>query len=565
MLNNTEMNDDVIILPCAQRGQMEVEDEPPLSLIYDKCFASLMRVARTAWKPLLWDAALALTSSTSARYFLNKPKNEGDITAETLQGGLVFLWKNSCQRHKVKNQHVLAALKRKAPPLEEALETLKSFLTIRKYPLDHCGEWFFPKIDERWELFQVKGKNLQQPYRHHGSWPYAIDSIIKYGLTASQHMELGHSLHAKAPGVYTSRSLKISAGYARPTNLFGDGALYQFLFLVNAYGKPKKTYEKEGFQEVWETNQVEIAALLVKINDFALEYGTEYIANFCSYFESHPNRLPEIVFSDPRSFTIRHVRPMDENEQEDFREMVEIIQTGVEKVQSLALAVPITSAFCEAYIDMKQSLYRQEDTWNSNFIQLLNVPHVLEPELTAINLNSASMNWRHIAHIMAEAETDSTWVDDVEEKTLNELGGVLQGLLAKALNEKYKGKYLRDCLDFCFFAKVLNFFATKRDNPLRCVACFVDDKVAYDELLIKKIEVRTHFGDPTQKWTKSRRRTWTNPRTGEQITYNQSSTTRRQRTTLTSRAAEQRASNFASASTELYRHAAEMENDTIYV
>ena len=90
MLNNTEMNDEVIFLPCAQQGQMEVEDETPLSLMYDKCFASLMRVARTAWKPLLWNAALALTSSTSARYFLNKPENEGDLTAETLQGGLFF-------------------------------------------------------------------------------------------------------------------------------------------------------------------------------------------------------------------------------------------------------------------------------------------------------------------------------------------------------------------------------------------------------------------------------------------------------------------------------------------
>ena len=103
MLNDTEMNDDVIFLPCAQQGQMEVEDETPLSLIYDKCFASLMRVARTAWKPLLWNAALALTSSKSARYFLNKPENEEDLTAETLQGGLVYLWKESCQRHEAKN------------------------------------------------------------------------------------------------------------------------------------------------------------------------------------------------------------------------------------------------------------------------------------------------------------------------------------------------------------------------------------------------------------------------------------------------------------------------------
>ena len=70
-------------------------------------------------------------------------------------------------------------------------------------------------------------------------------------------------------------------------------------------------------------------------------------------------------------------------------------------------------------------------------------------------------------------------------------------LLSKALNVKYKARYMRDCLDFCFFANVVNFFATKKNTPLRCVTFFVDSKVPYDELRIKKIEVRTHSGDPS--------------------------------------------------------------------
>ena len=101
---------------------------------------------------------------------------------------------------------------------------------------------------------------------------------------------------------------------------------------MKAYGDVKRTYAKEDFEEVWETDQVEIAAALVKNKDFVLDFGTEYIATFCLYFESHPNRLPESVFEDPSSVTIRHVRPMDVDEEEDFLEMVEMIHTGVEKV-----------------------------------------------------------------------------------------------------------------------------------------------------------------------------------------------------------------------------------------
>ena len=146
-------------------------------------------------------------------------------------------------------------------------------------------------------------KNIDEPFRHHGSWAYALDSILTNGLTSSENQELGHSLHKKAPGAYTSRSLEKSGGYGRPTNLFGHGGLYQFVFLVNAKGNPSQVYKKEGRQEVWNPNQLEIAALLVKINDFNLKFGTEYIPNFCSYFECHPNRLPEIIFEDPSTFT----------------------------------------------------------------------------------------------------------------------------------------------------------------------------------------------------------------------------------------------------------------------
>ena len=66
-VNDTEASDDVILRPCAHQGQAQVEDETLLNLIYDKRFASLMRVARTDLKPLLWNRAFDWTSSTSAR------------------------------------------------------------------------------------------------------------------------------------------------------------------------------------------------------------------------------------------------------------------------------------------------------------------------------------------------------------------------------------------------------------------------------------------------------------------------------------------------------------------
>ena len=151
--------------------------------------------------------------------------NEKDISAETIQGGLVFVWRNTCQKHEAKNQHVLKALRRKALSLEEALENVKSFFAIRKYSLDHCGECSLSGSRDCRKFFQLQGRNIEKPYRHHSSWPHTIDSIITNGLVASQHMKLGYSLHTKAPGVYTSRSLTTSGGYARPPNFFGDYAL----------------------------------------------------------------------------------------------------------------------------------------------------------------------------------------------------------------------------------------------------------------------------------------------------------------------------------------------------
>ena len=110
------------------------------------------------------------------------------------------------------------------------------------------GPWFF---DGRWQLSQVQGKNIEEPFRHHGSWAYAVDSILTNGFTSSQDEELGHSFHKKAPGTYTSRTLEKSGGYARATNLFGHGALYQFVFLVNARGHPSHKYQNEDDQKVW--------------------------------------------------------------------------------------------------------------------------------------------------------------------------------------------------------------------------------------------------------------------------------------------------------------------------
>ena len=142
------MSDNICFLHSEEEAEMKDDDEKPSTLfIYDACFAPLMRVARTDWKPLLWNAALALKSSKSAGYFLNKPENEEDLTASALQGGLVHLWKESCCMHKTKTKYILKALQRRAPSPEEALEDLRSFFNVRKYPLDYSGPWFF---DERW-------------------------------------------------------------------------------------------------------------------------------------------------------------------------------------------------------------------------------------------------------------------------------------------------------------------------------------------------------------------------------------------------------------------------------
>ena len=213
---------------------------------------------------------------------------------------------------------------------------------------------------------------------------------------------------------------------------------------------------------------------------------------------------------------------------------------------------------------MEQSLYHEDITWKSNFVYLLDLPHVLLPELTTVTLDSESFNWKHIARLMAKAHTYSTWVDN-EDKTLRQLGAVLQGLLSKALNEKYRGKLLRDCLDFCFFAKVINFFAKKRNSPLRCIATFEDDEVAYDELVIKKVVLRTHYGDPTKKYTKERDRFWKDPRTGSTFAYTQAATTSQQKRTSTSHAAHQQAGRFAKASRKVYHATAARDTATFEV
>ena len=221
------------------------------------------------------------------------------------------------------------------------------------------------------------------------------------------------------------------------------------------------------------------------------------------------------------------------------------------KVQRLVDEVPLTCLFCEAYIDMKQSLYHKDMKWKANFINLLTLPYVLLPELSTVHLRSESFNWKHIATVMAQTHTYINRVDGVD-KTLDNLGAVLQGLLSKALNEKYRHNLLCDCLDFCLFAKILNSFAEKKKSPLRCIAKFDDNTVDWDELVIKKIDVLTHWGDLRFKYTKPRDRIWNNHRTGRKIEYTQAALTREQQRTSTSRAARQQAGKFAKASRRVY-------------
>ena len=104
------------------------------------------------------------------------------------------------------------------------------------------------------------------------------------------------------------------------------------------------------------------------------------------------------------------------------------------------------------------------------------------------------------------------------------------------------------------------FFAKKRNSPLRCIATFKDDKVDWDELVIKKVDVRTCFADPSQKYTRKRTRIGNDRRTGRTFAYTQAATTSQQQRTSTSRAAHQQAGRFAKASRRVYHATAARDN-----
>ena len=189
------------------------------------------------------------------------------------------------------------------------------------------------------------------------------------------------------------------------------------------------------------------------------------------------------------------------------------------------------------------------------------MPPVLQPALTKIDLKPRSFNWNNIVERMWRAEYYSVWVDETEQRDLNQLGGALQGLLKKALNEKYGGKCARDCIELFLFSKIMNEVAERKDQPFRCVPVMQNPEAAFPDLVIRKVEVRTHFGDPTQKYTSDRVRKWKDISTRQETEYFQSRTTQTQRATKKSRISEVKFSIASSASTDAFSYAPGAEAD----
>ena len=93
MLKKRYINDEILFLRSEQEAEMKHDDEkPPTFLLYSDCFAPLLRVARTDWKPLLWNAALALKSSKSASYLKGSALCRRPLGLAQWLGGSVAWW-----------------------------------------------------------------------------------------------------------------------------------------------------------------------------------------------------------------------------------------------------------------------------------------------------------------------------------------------------------------------------------------------------------------------------------------------------------------------------------------
>ena len=92
-----------------------------------------------------------------------------------------------------------------------------------------------------------------------------------------------------------------------------------------------------------------------------------------------------------------------------------------------------------------------------------------------------------------------------------------------------------------------------------------NEKAPFSELVIKRVEVRTHFGDPTRECTRDRVRTWTDFATGSETEYRQSATTHEQRATLRSRASYRLYSLSSRVTADAFSYAAAAEDDPIEV
>ena len=84
-----------------------------------------------------------------------------------------------------------------------------------------------------------------------------------------------------------------------------------------------------------------------------------------------------------------------------------------------------------------------------------------------------------------------------------------------------------------------------------------DEKLAFAELVIKNVDVRTHFGDPTQKYTKERIRKWKDGATGSETEYIQAATTRQQKVTKRTQASLDQQAVLAGATTDAFSYAAQ--------
>lgn len=100
----------------------------------------------------------------------------------------------------------------------------------------------------------------------HGTWWYSLWSVLDCGVfLESDDKALGHDFWE--PGVYCSPMLATGRWYARPQNIFGDGAYHRVLFELRVDpARRKRERQRGGVQWVFPTAAVALHAIWVQVN-----------------------------------------------------------------------------------------------------------------------------------------------------------------------------------------------------------------------------------------------------------------------------------------------------------